>query len=169
MATWRCLWYQILLSKIETKVYFFFKGDRSFDYCSRSYFWIVLAASITLESETARKELIPSWQNAFSNKAKEETFLCKISSSGSTIFRGCQPQRWGRKHIILANFHKNSIQFKTLPSIIRTTVNGVWLWIFEWVIVNRYQLIHDDDWTFAGMDIKIGSPIFYAWGLKSIH
>ena len=45
-----------LLSRIETKVYFFFKGDRSFDYCSRSYFWILLAAYITLESKTARKD-----------------------------------------------------------------------------------------------------------------
>ena len=29
------------------------------------------------------------------------------------------------------------------------------------VIVNRFELIHDDDWTFTSMDTKICSPTFY--------
>ena len=33
--------------------------------------------------------------------------------------------------------------------------------IFEWAIVNRFPLIHDDDWTFNSMDTKIGSQTFY--------
>ena len=40
---------------------------------------------------------------------------------------------------------------------------------FEWDIVNRFWLIHDDDWTLTKTDAKIDSPIFHTWGLKSIH
>ena len=32
-----------------------------------------------------------------------------------------------------------------------------------------FLLIHEDDWTFTGMDTKNDSPTFYCWGLKSIH
>ena len=35
-----------------------------------------------------------------------------------------------------------------------------------WTIVNKFYLIHDDDWTFTNMDTKIGSPTLYTWGLK---
>ena len=43
------------------------------------------------------------------------------------------------------------------------------IWILESDIVNRFWLIHDEDWTFTSMDTKIGSPTFHTWGLKSIH
>ena len=32
---------------------------------------------------------------------------------------------------------------------------------FKWAIENRFELIHDNDWTFTRMDTKLGSPIFY--------
>ena len=63
---------------------------------------------------------------------------------------------WKQKSYISSNYRK-------------TGVNGMWTWIFEWAIVNRFQLIHDDDWTFISMDAKIGSPTFYTWCLKHIH
>ena len=34
----------------------------------------------------------------------------------------------------------------------KTGVNEVWMQIFEWAIVNRFYLIHDDDWAFTTMD-----------------
>ena len=37
----------------------------------------------------------------------------------------------------------------------------VWMGIFEWHIVNKFELIYIDDWTFTGMDTKIGSLSFY--------
>ena len=66
-----------LLSK--TKVYFFFKGDRSFDYCSRSYFWILLAASITLHSETARKDWFLLDKTHLGTKRKKKSSCAKLS------------------------------------------------------------------------------------------
>ena len=47
-----------------------------------------------------------------------------------------------------------------------TRVNGMWMWIFEWAIVNIFQLIHDGDWTFTGMDTNICSPTFCTRGLN---
>ena len=32
-----------------------------------------------------------------------------------------------------------------------------------------FLIIHDDDYTFTGMDTKIGSPIFYTRSLPSVH
>ena len=109
-----------LLTKIETKVYFFFKGDRSFDYCSRSYFWILLAVYITLQTETTRKDGFASWQKAFKNKAKEDNFLCETSSEGSRISGGgggvgCvewmefTPKVWSQTYYFSHLFPKNCI------------------------------------------------------------
>ena len=33
---------------------------------------------------------------------------------------------------------------------------------YEWAIVNRLQLLHDDDWTFTSMNSKADSPTFYS-------
>ena len=43
------------------------------------------------------------------------------------------------------------------------------MWIFELAILNRFQLIHDDDLTFNSKDTEINSPTFHTWGLNSIH
>ena len=51
----------------------------------------------------------------------------------------------------------------------KTIVKGVRIWIFEWAIVNRFQLIYDDDWSSTSMDTRIGSPTFYTWVFKSIY
>ena len=51
----------------------------------------------------------------------------------------------------------------------QTGVNGVWVLICEGAIVNRIELMHDDDWAFTSMDAKNGSPTFHTWGLKSIQ
>ena len=50
----------------------------------------------------------------------------------------------------------------------KTGANGVWMWLYEWAIVNKFEFIHDDDWTFTSMNTEIGSQTFYSWGLKSI-
>ena len=56
-----------------------------------------------------------------------------------------------------------------LAFIGKKDVSGVWLWIFEWAIVNKLnKLIHDDDKTFA-MDTKIDSSTVYTWDSKSLH
>ena len=43
----------------------------------------------------------------------------------------------------------------------RTDVNGLGMRIFEWPIVNRFKLIHDDDLTFTSMDTKNGCPTYH--------
>ena len=29
----------------------------------------------------------------------------------------------------------------------------MWMWIFQWAIVNKFQLIHYNNWSFTSMDI----------------
>ena len=43
------------------------------------------------------------------------------------------------------------------------------MWTFEGASVNEFQLIHDDDWTYTGINTDIGCPTFNIWDLKSIH
>ena len=75
-----------LLSKIETKLYFFFKGDRSFDCCSRSYFCILLSAYIIPEGETKRKKKRPFHLDkkhlATKQQKKSVLSLCFPSATG---------------------------------------------------------------------------------------
>ena len=51
----------------------------------------------------------------------------------------------------------------------KTSVNVVWISIFEWVIVNIYINWFMMKGTFTSMDTKIGSSTLNIWGLKSIH
>ena len=72
-----------------------------------------------------------------------------------------------KKRIFFLNF--GSYQYCITSNYRKTGVNMLWMQIFEWVIVDRFYLIHDDDWTFTNMDTKIGSPTFYSWCLIFIH
>ena len=119
-----------------------------------TYSWQIRQIKVNLKKEINVKE---------SRNHRDMSFLC-LKISLNFFFFVCQIQQY------LSHSARNNFLWKKLLAIIGKLVwIGVWKWIFEWAIVNRSWMIHDDDWTFTSMETKFGRSIFYTWGLKSIH
>ena len=146
-----------LLSEIENKVYFFFKGDRSFDYCSRSYFWILLAVYITLESKTVRKHWFLLDKKHLGTKRKKKSSCARFPVVYPRFSGGVNPKGGVGNILFWPIFTKTAYNLKHYRQLLEQ------LWIFEWGYCKQILIRADYDGTFTSRDTKIDSQ-FYTWG-----